>query len=386
VAHFAALFGIAISEVLLGLTVLLLPWSRRRSVPWRDLAPMLIPLGVYVLMLLGSVAASYDPVASLRYLSDLFALSTLFMAPLLVRRERQVRFLVGVLIVLAALLACEGLTQYLLGDDDINRRIRGPFSHYMTFSGFLLISDLLLLASMTYARRWRSVWRWAALAVINAALLGTYTRNAWVALALSLTVLILIRAPRLLLAYLPAAALFVVLAPVPVLQRVASIGDLRDASNFDRLCMLKAGLAMVRERPVFGLGPDLVRERYALYRPLAAPRFEVPHLHNSWLQIAAEQGLPSLAAYLALTVASATVAWRSFVREGGHRGPRADLYVGVLVALLAFNLAGLFENNWGDTEVQQPILFVLAIPFCLRLAGKPLPADSAAPADLAGEP
>jgi O-antigen ligase len=377
VAHFAALFGIAISEVLLGLTLLLLPWSRRRAVPWRDLAPLLIPLGVYVLMLLGSVAASYDPVASLRYLSDLFALSTLFMAPLLVRRERQVRFLVGVLIVLAALLACEGLTQYLLGDDDINRRIRGPFSHYMTFSGFLLISDLLLLASMTYARRWRSVWRWGALAVINAALLGTYTRNAWVALALSLTVLILIRAPRLLVAYLPAAALFVVLAPVPVLQRVASIGDLRDASNFDRLCMLKAGLAMVRERPVFGLGPALVRERYALYRPLAAPRFEVPHLHNSWLQIAAEQGLPSLAAYLALTAAAATVAWRSFVREGGHRGPRADLHVGVLVALLAFNLAGLFENNWGDTEVQQPILFVLAIPFCLRLAGHPAPADSA---------
>ncbi len=378
-AHFAALFGIAISEVLLGLTVLLLPWSRRRDVPWRALAPMLIPLGVYVLMLLGSVAASYDPVASLRYLSDLFALSTLFMAPLLVRRERQVRFLVGVLIVLAALLACEGLTQYLLGDDDINRRIRGPFSHYMTFSGFLLISDLLLLASMTYARRWRSVWRWGALAVINAALLGTYTRNAWVALALSLTVLILIRAPRLLLAYLPAAALFVVLAPVPVLERVASIGDLRDASNFDRLCMLKAGLAMVRERPVFGLGPDLVRARYALYRPLAAPRFEVPHLHNSWLQIAAEQGLPSLAAYLALTGAAATVAWRAFVREGRHRGPRADLYVGVLVALLAFNLAGLFENNWGDTEVQQPILFVLAIPFCLRLAAPAAPAATEEP-------
>jgi O-antigen ligase len=335
---------------------------------------MLIPLGAYVLMLLGSVVASYDPATSLRGLSDLFALSTLFMAPLLVRRERQVRVLVGVLIVLAALLACEGLSQYLLGDNDINRRIRGPFSHYMTFSGFLLISDLLLLAAMTYAGRWRSPWRWAALAAINAALLGTYTRNAWVALALSLTVLVLIRAPRLLLAYVPAAALFVVLAPVPVLHRVGSIADLRDASNYDRLCMLKAGLRMVGERPLFGLGPEMVRERYGIYRPLSAPRFEVPHLHNSWLQIAAERGLPSLAAYLALTLASAVLAWRRFVREGGHRGPRADLYVGVLVALLAFNLAGLFENNWGDTEVQQPILLVLAIPFCLRVADADEPA------------
>ncbi len=225
------------------------------------------------------------------------------------------------LIGLAALLACEGIFQYLLGANDIDRRIRGPFSHYMTFSGFLLISDLLLLAAMVYAGRWRSPWRWAALAVINAALLGTYTRNAWVALALSLTVLILIRRPRLLLAYLPAAALFVVLAPVPVLHRVASIADLRDASNYDRLCMLKAGLTMVRERPLFGIGPDLVKRRYAIYRPLSAPRLEVPHLHNSWLQIAAEQGLPSLAAYLALTLSSATLAWRRFVREGGRLGP-----------------------------------------------------------------
>ena len=40
-----------------------------------------------------------------------------------------------------------------------------------------------------------------------------------------------------------------------------------------------------------------------------------------------------------------------------------------MLALLAFNVAGLFENNWGDTEVQRPALFVLAIPFCL-LAGE----------------
>ena len=336
----------------------------------------MVPLGFYLMMLSGSVIASYDPGASARALSSFFVLSTLYMAPFLVRRESQVRLLVNVLITLATLLACEGLSQYLLGDNDINRRIRGPFSHYMTFSGFLLISDLLLLSSMIYAGRWRSPWRWAALAVINAALLGSYTRNAWVALALSLTVLVVLRVPRLLLAYLPAAVLFVVLVPVPLLHRAVSIVDLRDASNYDRLCMLKAGFEMIRERPLFGIGPDLVKQRYPIYRPPSAPRYEVPHLHNSWLQIAAEQGLPSLAAYLALTVTSAALAWRRFRREGGHRGPRADLYVGVLLALLAFNLAGLFENNWGDTEVQQPLLFVLAIPFCLQMAEPEEPAET----------
>jgi hypothetical protein len=44
----------------------------------------------------------------------------------------------------------------------------------------------------------------------------------------------------------------------------------------------------------------------------------------------------------------------------------------VLLALLAFNVAGLFENNWGDTEVQRPALLLFALPFCLA-AGDMLP-------------
>ena len=98
--------------------------------------------------------------------------------------------------------------------------------------------------------------------------------------------------------------MFVALAPVPLLHRVTSIVDLRDTSNYDRLCMLEAGVTMVRERPVFGLGPDLVKRRYPIYRPPAAPRYEVPHLHNSLLQLAAERGLPALASYLGLTAAA----------------------------------------------------------------------------------
>ena len=55
-------------------------------------------------------------------------------------------------------------------------------------------------------------------------------------------------------------------------------------------------------------------------------------------------------------------------RGGAPRPAGGPLRRRAAVALLAFNLAGLFENNWGDTEVQQPILFVLAIPFCLQAA------------------
>jgi O-antigen ligase len=383
--HLLTVFGIALSNIFMGLMFLAVPRAwRDRRIGWAEmapLAPMIVPLGVYALWLVGSIAASFDPVASLSGLRELFTLSALLVAPLLVRGEREVRRLVDALIVVGVLLAGAGLAQYLVGYGGINQRIRGPFSHYMTFSGLLLICDLLLIASMVLKGRWRQVWPWVALVVINFGLLGSLTRSAWVGVGLTLTFYLLVRSPRWLLAYIPAAIVLALLAPPRILDRVSSITDLRDRSNYDRLCMLKAGFTMVGERPLFGMGPEMVKRRYPIYRPPGAPRYEVPHLHNNFLQLAAERGLPALAAYLALLAGSATVAWRRYRREGGDAGPRADLYVGMLLALLALNLAGLFENNWGDTEVQRLALFLLAIPFCLA-AGEPSPP---APLPQAGE-
>lgn len=368
--HLVTVFGIALSNILLGLMLLTAPWTLRgRRVAWAELAPLLVPLGIYGLWLAGSVVASFDPRTSLSGLRELITLSALPLAPLLVRGEREVRRLVDLLIGAGVLLAGAGLAQYLMGYGDIDRRIRGPLSHYMTFSGLLLICDLLLIASMILNPRRRRVWHWGALVIINIALLGSLTRSAWVGLGLTLTLYLLVRAPRWLLAYIPVALVFALLAPPRILERIASITDLQDRSNYDRLCMLEAGFTMVAERPLFGMGPEMIERRYPIYRPPSAPRYEIPHLHNSFLQLAAERGLPALAAYLALLAGCAVVAWRRYVREGGESGPRADLYVGMLLALLAINLAGLFENNWGDTEVQRPALFLLAIPFCLGGGG-----------------
>lgn len=343
--------------------------------------PLLLALGAYVLWLLAPTLASYDPRTSLQGIGELFNLAVLPLALALVRGERAVRRLVDLLVGVGAVLACAGLAQYLVGYGDLDRRIRGPFSHYMTFSGFLLLCDLLLLAAMVFGAQGRqpaaeprerffsflagAPWRGFALIAINAGLLGSYTRNAWLALAVAVTVMILIRAPKLLLAYLPAGVLFVWLAPTPILSRAMSIADLGDSSNYDRLCMLAAGGRMVAERPLFGIGPEMVERRYTLYREPTAPRYQVPHLHNNLIQLAAERGLPALAAYLGLMGAAALCALRGLRREGGWRGPRADLWLGVLLALLAWNVAGLFEHNWGDTEVQRPVLFLLALPFCL---------------------
>ncbi|HVT59330.1 MAG TPA: O-antigen ligase family protein [Thermoanaerobaculia bacterium] len=367
--HLFTIFGIALSNILLGLTLLAAPRALlARRVRWSGLEPILVPMGFYLVFLFAAIALSFEPRTSWTAAGDAFALATLFLGPGLVRGERQARRLIDGLIVVAALLAVKGLSQYLTGYGELERRIRGPFSHYMTFSGVLLICDVLLLTALAFSRERRQLWRWAALLAINAALVGTLTRGAWVALGLTLAALLFLRSPRSLVWCVPAAMIVVLMAPARVLHRVVSIFDLRDDSNYDRLCMIDAGLHMVAERPLVGLGPDMVDYRYEIYRQPTAPRYWVPHLHNSFLELAAERGLPELAAYLWMMATALLLAARRYRAEGGLAGPRADFYLGCILALVAFNLAGLFENNWGDAEVKRLALFVMMLPFCLELA------------------
>ena len=391
-AHLLTLFGIALSNIALGLAVLAFPALRQRADPAiRRARPLLAAAAVYAGLLLLTVALSQHPATSFDALRELFTLLGLPLAIASIAGERRLRWLFDAAILAAALAALTGLAQFWIGFGDIDRRIRGPFSHVMTFSGVLLLVDLLLVARLMFRPRGVPVksgggrgpgllgqpWvAWTALVVINLAVVGSLTRNAWIGLAVGGGWLLWIRRRRLLLWLLPAAAVFVILAPVPVLARALSVTHLSDESSYDRLCMLEAGGRMVAEHPLFGIGPNMVERLYPIYRHTSAARLNVPHLHNSYAQLAAERGLPALVSYLVLLAVALLRARRGYraERTADGAGPRADLWLGVAAALLAFSVAGLFENNWGDTEVQRVALLLLAAPFCLEIA-EPAPGE-----------
>ena len=101
---------------------------------------------------------------------------------------------------------------------------------------------------------------------------------------------------RRLIGVLPiAAAVLVALAPAAITSRAYSMFDMNDPTNRDRVAMLEAGRAIVRDHPLTGVGPDMVR---MVYPPITAMPWAVEptnaHLHNVPVQIAAERGLPAL--------------------------------------------------------------------------------------------
>jgi O-antigen ligase len=367
--HLWTVFGIALSNIVGAVT--LVAWVRERPSLDRRARAVLLPLALYSLCFLLSIAFSANPAASLPGGRALISLLTLPLGLALVRGAAKARRIVDGLIIMAAASGLWGLGQLLIGYGGIDHRIRGPFSHWMTFAGVLLIANLLLISQLISGRGVKTAWRWLALAVINAALIGSLTRGAWIAAAVAIAVVLILRAPRWLALFALLLPAVVLIGPTPVRERAASIFDLSNFSNYDRLCMVEAGWRMVRERPILGHGPRMVRERYPIYRHPTAPRFWVPHLHNNIVQIAAEQGLVSAAAFIWLMAAAAWRAYRLYRRQSLIPGDGSDLYLGAFGALVAFNLAGMFEFNWGDAEVQRLALFLIALPFCASREPEP---------------
>ncbi len=307
-----------------------------------------------------SAVFSRDPAASSRHLGGL-GLFLLVPATMdLADTPRRARILALALTASAVVLSIDGIWQFLHGGDDLQSRIRATLSHYMTFSGIELIAACLLLGFLFEGRgRARAIGLIAILPLT--AVLLTFTRNAYVGIVAALVLYAGVRRPRLL----PVGAVVLVAvyfaSPAGIRERIRSTVDLSDPTNRDRVAMAHAGARMVRDRPVFGLGPEMVQAYYPLYRDPGALRWNVPHLHDNVIQIAAANGLFAAAAYLAI-VAMFLARAIALVRRR-DRPDRAVLWAGVLLAGAAITIAGLFEYNFGDTEVEMATLIVLGLPF-----------------------
>jgi len=349
-------FSIAIAQILLTIAVLcylgLIIVRRERF----EAPPFFPPLVAYAAMTLVSAAFSFDPRASL---IDSKQLVLFLVVPIAYRFAVGDRghTLITVVLSCAAASAAFGIIQYgILHYDQLGQRPQGTLGHYMTYSGLLMIVIGLAVARVLFGRNDRT---WAALVLpaLAVAVALTFSRNTAVGVCVAAALLFALKDFRLF-AILPIiAAIFIALAPGQVAKRYASMFNLNDPTVRDRVAMLHIGERMVAERPLTGVGPNMVQRLYAQYRGPDAVKAVNPHLHNNPLQIAAERGLPALALWLWFVVAVVRDLWKRF-SNGRHR----ELAAAALATTGALLAAGLFEYNFGDSEVLMLFLIVVTLP------------------------
>jgi len=354
------------------------PASRKR-----DRAPLGWPLLAFAVLTLVSALASDHPRVALFESKQLLGISLFIAAVNGFRDGDDVRRALRWLFVVTALVSIHGIIQVgacvsrvalpewaawaLRLKLDVCRaspmfRAKAFFSIYMTLGGTLVIVLALMLARVARGART------AGLEVVTGvpaaiALALTYVRNAWLGFGAAVLVVIgLTRRYAWLVGLLVVAALAVSI-PSPLRQRALSIVDPADPTARERLYFWDAGWRMVKDAPLLGLGPGGVKLHYPEYRDPAARRPGTGHLHNNVVQIAAERGAFGLAAWLSIWIAFFVQAVRIYARLPAARADDRALVAGSLAAVAGFLVAGLFEYNFGDSEVIGLTWVVMAFPF-----------------------
>jgi O-antigen ligase len=257
---------------------------------------------------------------------------------------------------------------YFLFRAQPGERIQGFMGHYMTQAGLLL---LFLCAAMSFILflHDRTRWLWAAAFVLASFCLAlTYTRSAWIGFVLALALILFLYKPAGLVLVPVVVGLFAVASPRFMKARALSIFSLDSYGNKLRFEYVGAGLKIIRDFPLHGTGPDTVDLVFQdpKYGLSSEARRNV-HLHNNIIQIAAERGIPALVAWLAF------VGWASVSLLGllKNRDPAIFPYAAAgTAALLAFFAAGLFEYNFGDSEVIVLLFYLITLPFAARAGAK----------------
>lgn len=372
IGFWLSLIQISIAASQIVLTFVLLLWLYQLVAGKVELVglPFDWPLGLFTVLSIASAGFSFEPGESFASVKKLTLLAIPYVIVSVVRRTSTLERLVLVLILVADLGALFALWQYFFSElGDINHRIRGFMSHYMTFSGLLMGVGMLAFAELLFGRR-RRVFLVASLVMILVALALSLTRSAWFGVLVGFSLVCFLRDRRLLIGMPILLIGAMLLAPSDVEKRVRSL--LRpDRSSRDRMYMLKSGLQMTANHPWFGVGPNMVKSVYPVYRLEGAPQLRNIHLHNNVIQIAAERGLPCLLAWVWLMVVGITVSIKSYraAPTGGRAPPEntdRGLAAGALALMVAGLTAGLFEYNFGDSEFLMLFLFAMAIPIVLE--------------------
>jgi O-antigen ligase len=356
---FVASLQISIAAANILLALMLVCWTAQlvqdRALP--AVPYFFWPLAAYAAVTVVVSAFSLDPATSIVDDKQLL-LFVIVPAVYQIARGERAWLVVDVIVSVGAASAAYGIIQYgLLHYDNLGRRPEGAMSHYMTYSGLLMLVICAAAARLIFGRQGRT-WPALVMPALVVALALTLGRSAWIGASVAIALLLALKDLRLtILLPLFVAVLFAV-APGTVTKRVMSIFDVQEPTNQDRLAMIEMGARMVNDHPLTGVGPNMIPRVYAQYRPDYAINPINPHLHNVPLQIAAERGLPALGVWLWF-VFSLVVAQFGLFRRQRDKVPAAA----ALAAVFAMLGAGLFEYNFGDSEFLMLFLVLVTLPF-----------------------
>ena len=332
--------------------------SRRIALPRSKLhVAMVLYVGAMLFSLAFSAHFGISAKSVMRDLAYLFA--GYFLCVFFVSSPVRLWGLLWTILAFNVMLAVYGLSTQLAGEVKIYGEVAEPFfKNHCIYAAFLALSMSVALSFLFEKRVRGRLVLTAVLALWSLAVVLTFVRGAWISLLAVLVYYLWVYrrqlSPRLVL--LVAAAGCIVMFSVGALnvkylfqERLVHALDTGYVTNHDRLDRWGAAASMFSSHPLSGVGWGAYADEYFSYiYYLDAYSTDIRMgAHNLYLEIAAESGLPGLAAFTLLVAL--------FFYELGKllrvlpRGALRCLAIGLGGALISY-LVHAMVNNLGPSD------------------------------------
>ncbi|HSU27832.1 MAG TPA: O-antigen ligase family protein [Chitinophagaceae bacterium] len=275
---------------------------------------------------------STDPMVSFKYLlAKTWYIGAFTGIPLLLFKDKRALRMAALLlassmfIIVAITIARQGMTTFKFAS--VSNAVAPFFRNHVNYSAMLVCILPLFYAfyKLSTSAKWKSRLQWM-MGFLVVALVFSYSRGAWLALAAGILAGWLIRKKLLLISFilltgLITGGLFWVKSEDRYLrfandykntifhenfrEHLIATYEGKDVSTAERFYRWIAGINMVGENPLTGTGPNTFYENY---KPYAVPAFKTwvsnnedhSTVHNYFLLLAVEQGIPGLIFFLVL--------------------------------------------------------------------------------------
>ncbi len=274
----------------------------------------------------------------------------------------------------AAIVALYGLYQYVVGveieaawldvenNPGIRTRVYSVFYNPNILAEYLIFTIPLSVSLLWYSKKLhKKIIFLGTTAVTTLALVLTLSRGGWLGFAFSALIFILLVEKRFLLSIIPITIGGVLFLPDVILNRILSIGNLRDSSNAYRITMWGITTEIIQDNWIAGVGFGHLpfKQTFETY----IRTMPIFHSHNTYLQTAAELGIPGLIAFLFFLFVLFKYGIIKLIKNN-------DKYIRIMGAGVISALGGVLLHGFVENVLYLPkiiLTFWILVSFILTL-------------------
>lgn len=301
-----------------------------------------------------------------------------FSAIITIDNVKNLQRFLAVFFIFTALISCIEITKFFIEQSSKPiSEFRLEYYGYPITNGEIKMLILLIIIPLIISKT-GFILNKLTLILLSLPLVFTFyltnARNALLGLFTALVVYGALKNRYFLAGLVTVIVLFLLFAPLSVKERVMSIADINHPSNHSRFVMWDTGWKMIKDNLIIGIGDVDIKKAYEEYKK---PEFhgEGSHMHNNVMQMALTTGFLGLVMWLGLMIVV------SYKQIQAYLKTKQNEFLNIIAAvsicsMIAFQVSGLTEWNFGDAEFAAVMWFSLALGFIALNLHKKEPVNS----------